>query len=173
MKVFVNPGHDRVYDSGAVGGSGLREADVVHDVGVCLKRRLEQSGYAVKLVQDDMLMSVINEANAWGADVFVSIHCNGFSSPGAKGTETLYYPTSVGGRRLAKCLQERMLGSLGLADRGIKERRDLAVLKYTSMPAALVEMAFITNPREERILRDGIEAWAEALFSGIEMYFEG
>ena len=172
MKIVVNPGHDKVLDPGAIGSTGLHEADVAHDVGKVLKTLLESAGHEVKFLQDNFLMGVINESNAWGADILVSIHCNGFASPSAQGTETLYYPTSAQGKKLAECLQKSMVETFALVDRGIKERRDLGVLKYTSMPAALVEMAFITNPREEKILRDGTQAWARALYEGIKKYIE-
>ena len=102
--------------------------------------------------------------------MFISVHCNSFSTPSANGVETLYYPTSKNGARLAECVQNALLKQTGLFNRGCKMRRDLHVLKATKSPAILVETAFISNPEEEKLLRDKPEIFAEGIFKGIENY---
>ena len=77
MKVFINPGHDPRVDSGAVNPTyGTRECDVVREAGEMLADYLTNAGCEVRIMQDDNLVMVCDESNEWGADVFVSLHCN-------------------------------------------------------------------------------------------------
>ncbi len=87
-------------------------------------------------------------ANALRASLYLSIHINGAASKKIDGTMTLYCPTSKAGftgRDFAKILQQGMLKALKTTDRGLRMRPDLIVLRETNMPAALVEVAFLTN----------------------------
>ena len=73
-KIMVNPGHDG-NDPGAC-GNGLREADVALNIGKRVEGYLRAVGYDVKLFQFDGLQEICDAANAWHADLFVSIHQN-------------------------------------------------------------------------------------------------
>jgi N-acetylmuramoyl-L-alanine amidase len=96
-------------------------------------------------------------ANKNKSDIFVSIHANSFYKSSVKGTETLYYPTSSEGKKLAGVIQNSMISNMkDVVDRGIKPRDDLFVLKYTAMPAVLVELGFISNIEEEKRLNDDL-----------------
>ena len=173
-KILVNPGHDVNKDPGAVNKIlNLTEANIVRVIGDMVSAKLTASDYEVCCLQDNYLTGVITAANNWQADIFVSIHCNGFNSPQANGTETLYYSGSAAGKRLAQCLQDSLVGEFGLTDRGIKSADWAGVLKSTDMPAVIVEMAFITNDREARLMYDQPARWADAIVIGIENYFEG
>ena len=86
MKIFINPGHDPNIDPGAC-ANGLREADVVLKIGKRVEGYLRAVGYDAKLFQYDGLGEICFDANAWKADLFVSIHCNA-ATGSAKGTET-------------------------------------------------------------------------------------
>lgn len=169
-KIFINPGHGTP-DPGAVGPSHLKEKDVVFFVGNRAADYLRAVGYEVLVLQSDDLNGVIQKANASGSDLFVSIHCNSFTSPQANGTETFCYPKSLRSEKLAVCIQRQLIGEFGLADRGVKKSTGLGVLKYTNMPAALVELAFISNPKEEALLRDQQDRWAKAVARGISDYY--
>ena len=111
--------------------------------------------------------------NQVGADIFVSIHCNAAASESAHGTETLSYDLDGESYKLAKAIQESLIAVTNLTDRGVKQRKDLIVLNSTTMPAALVETAFISNKEEKLLLMD--EAFrqkiAAAIANGIDSYF--
>ena len=118
MKVFINPGHDVDLDSGAVNPVyGTRECDVARDAGKMLARYLETAGCEVRTLQDDDLGLVCETSNEWGADIFVSLHCNAFNTE-ARGTETLY--KSFNGQRLANDIQSQIIRSVQTTDRGVK-----------------------------------------------------
>ena len=111
-------------------------------------------------------------ANEAGADFFVSFHANAATTENAHGIETLYHPDSVEGPKIARFVQNRLIQVSAGKDRGIKSRPDLWVLRKTQMPAILVELGFITNIAEERMLN---EQWylgflANAVLRGLEDY---
>lgn len=181
MKLFINPGHMPGVDPGAC-GNGLRECDVARSVGELAKGYLEAVGYEVRFLQSDNLAgenpayaNVTAEANAWGADLFVSIHCNAYNGT-ARGVETLCYDPVGESGSLALCIQQQLVDTLrtfdgAIPDRGVKQRRNLAVLKYTDMPAVLVETAFIDNARDAVLLRERQDDIARAIARGVTDYF--
>ena len=115
MKIFINPGHGGK-DSGAVGNS-LIERDVAFFIGNRVKTYLQAVGYDTKLFQYDGLQAICNAANNWNADLFVSIHCNAFDGL-AHGTETFF--VSERGRLLANAIQNQIVSSLPVTNRGVK-----------------------------------------------------
>lgn len=184
MKVFINPGHDTKYDSGAVNpNTGLRECDVATKVGALVVDYLEAAGCECQIMQSDNLAptpagrssyddrqgaTVTETANDWGADVFVSIHCNAANTE-AQGTEVECYGSGAG-EQLAQCIQSQIVDSLGTVDRGVKYMPQLLVLKYTDMPAVLVEMAFIDNDEDAELLAGKADDFARAIARGVTDY---
>lgn len=113
-----------------------------------------------------------NLANKANADIFVSIHCNAAENVNAKGVETFSYPNSSKGVALSKCIQDSILQSkVYTLDRGIKTA-DFAVLRQSKMPSALVELGFITNVEDSKILRDKQNELALSIAKGILNYFK-
>lgn len=168
MRIFINPGHDPNVDPGAC-GNGLHEADVVLKIGKRVEGYLRAVGYEVKLFQYDGLGEICADANAWKADLFISIHCNAATGT-AKGTETF----SSGGKkstRLAECIQAQIINSLPVINRGVKVGERLYVLKNTNAPAVLVETAFIDNPDDAKLLVDREDDFARAIARGVTDYF--
>nr|DAY40034.1 MAG TPA: Cell wall hydrolase autolysin [Caudoviricetes sp.] len=171
MKVFLNPGHapDGNPDPGAC-GCGLRECDVAKSVADLVEHYLVAAGVeVVGNLQDDSLYAITNAANASSADIFVSIHCNAFNGS-AQGTEVEVHPGSSAGRALGNCIQRQIVDSLGTADRGLKDRLDLWVIKRTDMPAVLVELAFIDHEGDAALLRDRQDDFARAIARGVTDY---
>lgn len=161
MKVCIDAGHGGT-DPGAVGLCGTREADVTLLAALSLRVQLELAGHKVVLtrVNNEMLhknkrtdLAVrANVANDAKCDCFISIHCNAAEDRSANGSETWYHPRSAEGKRLAKAIQTALVSVGGLRDRGLKQSDGFAVLRKTAMPAVLVELGFISNPEEEKLL---------------------
>lgn len=145
--IVIDAGHGGS-DPGAVGCS-LEEANVVLDVSTRLRTELERAGIRVALTRDvDEFVGLSARAafaNSMSADGFVSVHSNANSGTPATGTET-WISNSAGARslELATLLQAQMVASWGLRDRGVK-RADFVVVRDTTMPAALTELAFTNN----------------------------
>lgn len=171
MRVFLNPGHapNGNPDPGAC-GCGLRECDVAKSVADLVEHYLTAAGVTVVgNMQCDDLWDITETANASGADIFISIHCNAFNGS-ACGTETCVYPGSADGNKLGACIQQQIVDSLGTADRGLKARKDLWVLKSTDMTAVLIELAFIDNEGDAALLRDQQDGFACAIARGVTDY---
>lgn len=176
MKICIDPGHGG-YDPGAVGPSGLQEKNVALVVSLLLAEKLRAAGQEVRLTRDSDntpwdsgsdLQARCDTANQFGADIFVSVHCNSAASPAATGTETYCYALGGEGERLAAAVQKELVAALGLPSRGVKTA-NFYVLKRTAMPAILAELAFICNPDEEALLAgsDFQEKAAQAIAKGI------
>ena len=168
-KVFLDAGHGGK-DPGAL-GNGLREKDinlsVALKIGDILKSHGINVGYSRTTDVFVELQDRATMANNFGTDVFVSIHCNAFHDSSAQGVETYSYPGSMSGRNLAKAIQDSIIASgVYTKDRGIKTA-NYAVLRLTNMPAALVELAFITNPQDADILRNRQDDLALAVARGM------
>lgn len=177
MKIFIDAGHNYSgFDTGAV-GHGLREQDITFYVSKLLGERLSDAGFDIKYSRENFTDNVgsdvsssiaqrCNMANSWGADYFVSIHCNSYSSPDANGTETLVYSKNGKSSILAEIINKN-LAALGLKNRGVKVRSDLGVLKNTSMPAVIVELAFISNVDDAYFLEHRQSELAQAVYVAV------
>lgn len=151
--VAIDPGHGGI-KPGAIYGS-LKEKDLNLDIAKRLDKLLEAKKVKTYMLREDD--SHVDNwerayiANALGAKLFISIHNNALDDPAYGGTMTLCYPQSGGGfngRTFAQLIHGRLLQHLKTTDRKIIERPNLVVLRGTSMPAALAEIAFITNKKD-------------------------
>ncbi|HCF70068.1 MAG TPA: N-acetylmuramoyl-L-alanine amidase, partial [Syntrophomonas sp.] len=182
--VVLDAGHGGS-DPGAR-GSSMNEKDANLQVALKTGALLQQRGIRVEYTRrDDSYVSLEERssiANRLNATVFVSIHMNSYGSSAASGTETYYYAPSSDAElyaqrderaRLARAIQTQLVNTLQRQNRGVKEA-NLSVLRNTSMPSALAEVVFISNPTEEGLLQT---AWfqdkaAEAIANGISSYLQ-
>lgn len=152
VRVCLDPGHGGP-DPGAVGPRGLKEKDVNLAVAKRIAYHLQRHDIAVKLTREDDrevdLADRCRISNDFEADVFLSIHCNAADNADANGTESWYCTSN--GLFVARKVQEAVVASIGRANRGCKSM-GFYVLRYTKAPAALLEIAFISNPEEEKLL---------------------
>ena len=175
LRVCIDPGHGGS-DPGTVNGA-LYEKDVVLDVGLRLKKLLLNAGYEVIMTREnDTYLTPRQKAgvgNGAKADIFVSLHCNSAASEQANGTETLTFDEDGMSFKLGESIQKKLTLALGLRNRGVKVRKELTVLNSTKMPAALAEVAFISNANEKLMLTrpEFKQRAAKAVFDGIEDYF--
>lgn len=180
-KVFINPGHDQLdlrgtsdYDPGACNEYlELQENEIAAAVGGLVEDYLINAGCEVMNFQNESLSGICDKANEWGADLFVSIHCNAAADETAHGTETFTYSDDKEGERLAECINDQIVDSLDTTDRGVKYGDRLAVLRGTDMPAVLVELAFISNTSDALLLRDNQDDFARAVARGVTDYLSG
>lgn len=190
--VVIDPGHGGP-DPGAVGVAGSLEKEIVLAISDRLEPMLNRAAvYTLRLrdgdydmverqgrsgsgsrKRDDLLLRA-KAANDAGADLFISLHANSFPSPRWKGAQTFYAPGRPESKLLAEALQHRLREAF--SDNTRKARPgDYLVLKETRMPAVVVEVGFLSNPDEERLLTTAShqQKVAEAIYQGILDYLIG
>ena len=156
-KVVIDPGHGGS-DPGAVGINGLKETDIVLEVSKTVSGFLKNKGVKTILTRTYErtldLQPRVSKANNSKADAFVSIHANATRGKrkDVNGLETYYYSGSKG-YSLAKNIHRQILiTSSQSPDRGVRRSR-FYVIRKTSMPAALVEIGFVTGMYDAALLR--------------------
>jgi N-acetylmuramoyl-L-alanine amidase len=183
--VVVDPGHDlransdtepigpgsptlKIKDGGGTRGAvtGIREAHLVLDVSLRLRRLLERSGVRVVMTRTRTAGTSVGNvararvANGAGARLFLRVHADGHASAAVRGTHVLVPALRRGwtddvyapSRRAAQLLLTELVAALGFPERGITERSDFTGFNWSDVPVALVEMGFMTNPTEDRLL---------------------
>jgi len=172
IKVVVNAGHgvkNVGSDPGAIGATGYQEATQNKEVAVKLVAELRNRGYEVLFIQDGDLKDVVSQSNRWGANYFIALHTNASENRSANGMET--YAVSPGGmgEKIARAVQSALVKATKLVDRGVKFA-GFYVLKYTNCPAILIEAGFISNLKEETLMKQDSfdELVATAIADGFE-----
>lgn len=185
--IVLDPGHG---GDAKVGGSspnnavsrprGLLEKHLTLAVSRRAKAALQAAGHAVFLTRDGDVNLGLAERAALAArrraDIFVSVHFNGWSTPSAQGTETFWWPGAPSrSERLARAVLAETVAASGYRDRGVKTetfgvldpRRHLAITA-----ACLVELSFITDPAEDARLDDPayLQRLGAAIAAGCEAY---
>lgn len=159
-KVCIDAGHGGA-DPGAIGASGTKEKDINLQIALKTGAILQSHGVEVVYTRDKdpgttkklELAERVNIANKAKADLFVSIHANSATDKTANGQEVYAYKTGTSAHKLAQGILKEMVAASWLKDRGVKTA-NYYVLLHTAMPAVLVETAFISNPDEEKLLKD-------------------
>ena len=184
-RITIDPGHGGV-DPGAIGGGGTKEKDVTLAISKTLAELLQKKGAEVTMTRrtdkdvahpnaDDAeeLQARVDVAEDKKADVFISVHINASSNQGVGGFSTYYYPKTEHDAALATAIQKRLSKHFKLDNLGIRQA-NFYVNKRSSMPSALLELGFISNAQEERLMKSRwyINKLARVIADGIEDYFE-
>ena len=187
--VVIDPGHGGI-DPGATGPNNTLEKDINLEIARRLAQYLSQAGAVVILTREtdnDLadegfqgsllerkrqdLARMLEKAQTNRADLFISIHCNADVSPRWAGAQVFYCDNSEEGKKIAQSIQSELKSILGNTKREAKQATYFITDK-SQMPSVIVEVGFLSNPREEALLAD--ESYqarvAYAIFSGIVKY---
>ncbi|WFR64219.1 N-acetylmuramoyl-L-alanine amidase [Paenibacillus amylolyticus] len=174
FKVLIDPGHGGK-DPGAV-DNGLLEKDIALKVSLGIKARLEAAYEDVQVLlsrSTDVFLELkerTNKANAAGADILVSIHCN--AGGGKGGFETFRYTSaSQNSIKLQEALHKAIMSKLGGIDRGQKAK-NLHMVRESKMPAVLTENLFVDVAADADRLKQSsvIDAIIDGHVQGIATY---
>lgn len=183
IRIFIDQGHNPSGPNTGAEGNGLREQDVTYNVGI----------YLASLLNDDYrfqarvsrptpttvlgtsnatsLQARVNMANSWPADYFISIHCNSNTNPAINGSEVYVYRTNTQSYWLAQHILNAIVARVGTRDNGVRINPSLYVLRRTTMPAVLVELAYLSNTSDAQKLRDDQRGFAWGIYNGLLSYF--
>jgi N-acetylmuramoyl-L-alanine amidase len=158
----------KIKDGGGTHGvvSGLSEAELNLRVASRLRPLLERAGVRVVMTRTRTAGTSMGNiarariANRAGAALFLRIHADGAASPDSRGSHTMYPAFRRGwtdevyaaSRRAARVVQRELLRALGFPDRGTWERADFTGFNWSDVPVIMVELGFMTNPSEDRLL---------------------
>ena len=169
MKLYLDPGHGGS-DPGAV-GNGLREKDITLDIAQKIQSILTKNYENVKVKMSrtgdtsKSLSQRTNEANSWGADYYLSIHCNSFNGS-AKGYEDYIHSALSDSSTTAKyqdIVHSEVMKLNQLQDRGQK-KANFHVLRESNMPALLTENGFIDNAQDAALMKQS--SWRQKVAQG-------
>ena len=169
--VLIDPGHGGE-DGGTTGVNGTVEKDINLKVAKYLAYYLKKADIPYIMTRDsdisihDGSCNTIREKKRsdllnrrklienCGAQLFVSIHMNYFEQSQYKGAQVFYSPVNPNSKAFAQRVKDSLLATLKDDNkREIKQAYDsIYLMKYTSMPAILVECGFLSNPEEEALL---------------------
>jgi N-acetylmuramoyl-L-alanine amidase len=180
--VVIDPAHGGI-DRG-VSANGLHEDDVAFDVAARTAARLRSTGVDAVLTRDrwsgpsDLDRAAL--ADEVGADVVVSVHCDGHSSPDASGVATFFWgddrvgARSATGAHLASLVQRELVARGGFTDLRT-HACTFDILRVTKMPAVQVELGYLTSPTDAaRLGADDVrDVIADALVVAIQRLYLG
>ena len=157
IQVVIDAGHGGS-DPGAM-ANDLKEKEINLEVAQLVAKNLQKKGITVIMTRSkDEFLELVERANIGTeskATLFVSLHCNSAENTTATGIETYYYVNTDNeyDEDLATCIQKAVIAATGARDRGVKSA-NFSVLRNSQIPAALVEMGFISNLSESEQLAD-------------------
>lgn len=181
--IVVDAGHGGT-DSGANSPNKVKEKDVNLQISLKTEKALKDAGYNVLMTRDtDKTLGLYERpalANNNFADLFISIHANSTTNKDVHGIEVLYAPAAAGSEKeegqqiLTKTIMDELLKATGAKKRGIIQRPKLVVIRESKMPAILIEVGFLSNANEEKLITDDDyqNKIVGAILRGIENYFE-
>ncbi|MCF6095281.1 N-acetylmuramoyl-L-alanine amidase CwlD [Microaerobacter geothermalis] len=190
--IAIDPGHGGP-DGGAVSKNGLVEKDVTLPISFYLRDFLQEAGALVIMTReaDTDLASentkglsrrktedLHNRARIIkdkAADLLISIHLNSFPSQRWYGAQTFYHPGRKENGILAYLIQDEIRRTLQNTTRKAKRKSDVFLLKSSEIPAVLVEVGFLSNPREANLLskEQYQKKVALSIYQGILRYYSG
>ncbi len=178
--IVLDAGHGG-FDPGVLGASGISERELNLVFAQKLEKLLIEEGYRVvqtrpteaglydegqthKKAQDMQRRCAVIEKEQ--PLVSVSIHQNSYPDSSVSGPQVFYYGTSKEGERLATCIQSCMNEQLEVkAPKKQKGNESYYILKRSAGTTVIVECGFLTNPEEEKMLRD--EGYQDRVVSAI------
>jgi N-acetylmuramoyl-L-alanine amidase len=184
IKIFIDQGHNPPGSpNGGATGNGIEEAVVTYNVGSALRDLLSKDPrFEVRVSRPTPTTSLgtnsssslrerVRLANEWPADWFISIHVNSNPDPSINGTEVYIHRYNTQPQYMAQQIMNGITEMVGTKNNGIIARPSLFVLRRTSMPALLVELAYLSNTDDAVKLRDNQQQFAQGIYNGILRYF--
>lgn len=150
MRVFISVGHDKKRKGAKCDIINEYEYDLLIPLTDYLFDELTSRGIDARKVNSDKLGAAVKEINKEcnKNDIALETHFNKFSNASVKGCETLFYKGSTRGENLADSIQNSLLAYLGVHDRGLLARDNLAFLKQVKCTSIITEPFFLSNEEE-------------------------
>lgn len=182
VKIYIDQGHNPGNINAGASGNGVVESEVTYRVGIYLAALLYANpNFEVRVSrpypdtvlgydQASSLQERVRQANEWPADYFISIHVNSNTNPAINGSEVYVYESNSDAYWLGSEVLDSIVEIVGTRYNQVRVNPSLYVLRRTTMPAILVELAYLSNVNDaEKLLHDQF-AFAFAIYIGILKY---
>ena len=183
--IVIDAGHGG-FDPGVIGYSGAIEKHINLAIAQMLEGLLLEGGATVIMTRnEDSALGNDKQADLAGrvklaeenaADIYISIHCNALEKGSRwRGAQSFFASDNEAGRLMAQTIQKELQYILKNTDRVALRHDETYILKNLKMPAAIIEVGFLSNIAEEQLLLDRDYQWkvAWAIMNGIGKYFSG
>ena len=150
-------------------GRSTNEQEQMRRCADLLESELTRCGFAVKNMQYGNMYDRVKDGNAWGADLYIALHTNGFDGTVA-GTRVHCYPSDKS-RKIGKLIQDIIAPLSPGKSEKLVESTGLYELKATKMPAVLPEFGFHDNREEAQWLIDQMPAIARETAKAVCEFF--
>jgi len=173
-RVVIDPGHGG-RDPGAISRSGLLEKDPVLEVSRLIAEKVKAAGgVPIMLREADEFVSLEDRADMVlrkKGDLLISIHFNSFHKQNISGAESYYYKPKD--YALAKAVHNQITRIKAIKNNGIKQAQ-MYILNHTHIPGVLIEPAYISNLKEEKLIQnqDFQQELSDAVVIGIINYLQ-
>lgn len=173
--VILDAGHGG-YDNGA-SFNGRTEKEDNLNLALAVGNILENNGIDVLYTRTEDVYQSPNEkariGNNSGADYFISFHRNSSQNPDTySGVQTLVYENDGIPAVFAENINNN-LEKVGFKNLGVDERKNLAVLRGTRMPAVLIETGFINTEQDNDLFDLKFPEIAQAIADAIIKSVQG
>ncbi|MGZ4122131.1 MAG: N-acetylmuramoyl-L-alanine amidase CwlD [Tumebacillaceae bacterium] len=188
--IAIDAGHGGV-DPGAVSSDGILEKDVTLQVAMQLRDLLQQAGAHVLMIREDDrdladdgtkgysrrksedLKERATQVRESDAGMLISLHCNALPDPQWSGAQTFYNDSKKESKELATSIQAALRETMGMT-RTVKQQNDIYLLKRAEKTSALVELGFLSNPEEAKLLtqKEHQQKLALSIYKGIISYYD-
>lgn len=170
----IDPGHGGK-DTGTI-GSEVDEKTLTRSIAKKVEKQLLDTGASVTLTRKDDTFIPLEErakiSNSNDTDAFISLHYNAFEEQSVRGINTFYYDGDAN-QKLANSIQKSLISHVELNDRGTQQA-DYQVLRDNKQLAVLIELGFLSNPEEQKLVQtDSYQKnAARGIVAGLEDYFK-
>ena len=190
-KEAVGPGSSTMKAKVSSGATGIStkiiEAQTTLTIGLKLKSVLQARGYTVIMTRTSQDVNISNQQRAAvgnnnNAAAVIHLHCDSNDSSSVRGAHTIAVPTNSpytsgiasASQSLARKVIDSYCSSTGIKNRGISLRNDLTGLNWSKVPSIYIEMGFISNSEEDKLLNDSSfqDKCAKGIANGIDNYFK-
>ena len=191
IKVPIAPGQEKMMPNFNIGTAGVEsltfEYAIALETAYELEKGLKALGAQVVLTRDsnDMMVGNLERtriAQEAGADITLSLHCDGNEDETIHGLSVLYPGNKYiedsdlleKSRVLSQAVLKHVIKETEARNRGLSARNDLIVFNYSKNPCTLIELGFLTNPREDSLLnsQEYRSRLVEGIIKGVIEYFK-
>ncbi len=183
IKIFIDQGHNQSKVNVGAQVNGINEADLTYEVGIYLASLFyADDHFQVRLArnmddeilgydQQSSLKQRVDNANEWGADLYISLHGNANENVNINGSEIYVYQIPSNAYNLSVDIMQQITTITKIKDNGIRANPSLYVLRKSKMMAILIELGYLTNVNDALLLQGKPFLFALAIYLGVLSYY--